>query len=282
MSSTASIPLLQIDTKYGGPYAGSSFEISPATADHFNQAAATATHVLDGEYVPFTAGDHFSIACPTIEMRRPEFIAAYQLLRAVIDDAHEITLSDYPRLYSTGLHDPGVIRGVPTYMPKSLMPDGFFGRSHRLQVFQGDVSIAGPVDRFFHSATSGVVFDQIEDAHGRLIVEMRGDLSALATRGEVVFFTDPAFGEPSGVTLVEPDGAARALDSDLLGWDRVGDTTLFLEWVAVGVHPVGRTATLELHFPNAASGLAAALYAGHTRETAFRVDATVLPGVHDQ
>jgi hypothetical protein len=271
--------LLHIDTKYGGPYAGSSFEISEAAADHFNRAAADAADVLLGEYRPFTPGECFSIACPTVAMARGAFIEAYQQLRAVLDDEIEIVLSDHPRLFSTGLTDPGVIRGVPTYIPKFTMPTEFFGRTHRLEVFQGDERIAGPTDRFFHTATSGVVFDQIEDAHGRLIVEMRGDLTPLATRGEIVFFTDPRFGEPVGVTLVEADGSARAIDWDLLGWDRVGDTTLFLEWTAVGVHPTGRTATLEIHLPNAATGLAVALYSGHTRDTAFRVDATVLPGM---
>jgi len=278
MAVDAAPPLIRIDEKYGGPYAGTSFEISPETADHFNRAALAASGVLDGEFVPFRPGDLFSIACPTADLERPAFIAAYQLLRAVIDDEFELTLHDHPRLYSTGLTDPGVIRGVPTYVPKSLMPEGFFGRTHRLEILQGTERIAGPVERFFHTSTSGVVFDQIEDAHGRLIVELRGDLSALAGRGDIVFFTDPAFGEPVGVTLVEADGSARQVDFDLLGWDRVGDTTLFLEWVAVGVHPVGRTATLELSFPKAGRGLAAALYSGHTRETAFRVDATVMPG----
>jgi hypothetical protein len=69
-----------------------------------------------------------------------------------------------------------------------------------------------------------------------------------------------------------------AIHYDLLGRDRVGDVDLFLEWVAVGIRPKGRSVVLELHFPNAATGLAAALYSGHTRETAYRVDATVLPG----
>ncbi|MGH2406504.1 MAG: hypothetical protein ACRDF7_00305 [Candidatus Limnocylindrales bacterium] len=277
MSTTGAPPILTIDTKYGGPYAGSSVEVSEAAAAHFNAAAANAAGVLPGEYVEFVAGDYFSIACPTLEMDRHDFIAAYQRLRAVIDDDVEIVLSDHPRLFSTGLDHPDVIRGVPTYIPKARMADGFFGRAHRLEVFQGDQRIAGPGERFFHSATSGVVFDQIEDAHGRLIVEMRGDLAPLARRGEVVFFTDPAFGEPTGVVLVESDGSAKTIGWDRLGWDRVGETTLFLEWVAVGVRPSGRSATLEVSFAKAATGLAVALYSGHTRDTAFRVDATVLP-----
>jgi hypothetical protein len=275
--ATSAVPTITIDTKYGGPYAGTSFEISAAAADHFNRAAAKASGVLPGEYVDFTPGDVFTVACPTLPLDRHAFIAAYQELRAVIDGTIEIHLADHPRLYSTGLQDPNVIRGVPTYIPKTTMPAGFFGRTHQLEVFQGDQRIAGPGERFFHSATSGVVFDQIEDAHGRLIVEMRGDLSVVAKRGEVVFFTDPVFGEPTGVSLVSPEGQAESVAWDPLGWDRVGDTTLFLEWVAVGIHPTGRTATLEIEFPKAASGLAVALYSGHTRSTAFRVDATVLP-----
>ena len=278
MSPTESLPVIEIDTKYGGPYAGSSFEISQAAADHFNRAAAGASGVLRGEWVPFDAGEVFSIACPTLDLARPAFVAAYQQLRAVFDGDSQIVLSAYPRLFSTGLRNPSVIRGVPTYVPKSVMPDGFFGRAHRFEVFQDETRIAGPTERFFHSATSGVVFDQIEDAHGKLIVEMRGDMAPLAKRGDVVFFTDPVFGEPTEVTLVESDGSARAIAFDLLGWDRVGETSLFLEWVAVGVHPAGRSATLEIAFPTPGTGLAVALYSGHTRETAFRVDATVLPG----
>jgi hypothetical protein len=156
------------------------------------------------------------------------------------------------------------------------MPDGFFGRPHTLEVFQDATRIFGPAERFFHSATSGAVFDQIEDGPGRLVVEIRGDLSVLAKRGEVVFFTDPAFGEPTAVIQLESDGAATPVDWNGLGWDRVGDRTLFLEWVAVGVRPKGPSVVLELHFPRPATGLAAALYAGHTRATAFRADARVL------
>ena len=223
MPTTDADPVLTIDTKYGGPYAGSSIEVSEAAAAHFNAAAANASGVLPGEYVPFAAGEYFSIACPTVEMDRHDFIAAYQQLRAVIDGEVEIVLSEHPRLYSTGLHDPSVIRGVPTYIPKARMADGFFGRSHQLEVFQGDQRIAGPGERFFHSATSGVVFDQIEDAHGRLIVEMRGDLARLATRGEVVFFTDPAFGEPTGVELVGADGTAETIA--WIRWAGTGSAT---------------------------------------------------------
>lgn len=270
--------VLRMDTKYGGPYAGSSFEISDRAAAHFNAVASGARGVLPGEYREFAAGDYFSISCPTEPMRRQAFVEAYQQLRAVLDDEIEIVLSDHPRLFSTVLSDRDAIRGVPTYIPKAIMPAGFFGRSHVLEVFNGGERLAGPADRFFHTPGTGVVFDQIEDGHGRLVVELRGDLSPLESRGEIVFFTDPSFGEPLGVTLVETDGSARDIGFDLLGWDRIGDATLFLEWTAVGVHPLGRTAVLELHFGRTGSGLAAALYSGHTRDTAFRVDATVLSG----
>jgi hypothetical protein len=269
---------IRVDTTYGGLYAGSSFEISEAVAAHFNRMADAATGVLPGEFRPFVAGDCFSIACPTLALSRPDFIEAYQTLRAVLDGETEILLSDHPRLLSTGLDDPGLIRGVPTYIPKDRMPDGFFGRAHSVELFEGEARIFGPVERFFHSPVSGPVFDQIEDGHGRLVVEIRGNLDVLAQRGEVVFFTDPAFGEPTSVVQVEADGSAWKVEWNRLGWDRVGDTTLFLEWVAVGVRPVGRSVVLELHFPTAATGLAAALFAGHTRDTAFRADATVLAG----
>jgi hypothetical protein len=42
------------------------------------------------------------------------------------------------------------------------------------------------------------------------------------------------------------------------------------------VAPRGERLVLEVHLPNRATGLAAALYSGHTRDTAFRPDATVL------
>jgi hypothetical protein len=272
------VALIQVDTKYGGLYAGTSFEISEAVAAHFNAAARDARGVLPGEFRAFGAGECFSIACPTVELSRPVFIAAYQRLRARIDDDTEIVLSDYPRLYSTGLTDSDVIRGVPTYIPKSVMPPAFFGRAHTVELYQGEARIFGPVERFFHTPTSGVVFDQIEDGHGRLVVEIRGNLAPLAERGQVVFFTDPAFGEPTGVVQVGAEGAAAAIEWRPLGWDRVGDTTLFLEWVAVEIRPTDRSVVLEISFPKSGVGLATALFSGHTRDTAFRVDATVLPG----
>jgi hypothetical protein len=283
MTSTASAAtprdhtLLRIDPKYGGVYAGTSFDISAAAADHFNAAAARAQGVLPGEFREFVPGQVFSIACPTTPAPRESFVAAYNRFRAVLDGTTEIRLSDHPRLFSTALDDPGAIRGVPSYIPKALLPDGFFGRTHTIEVFQDDVSIFGPAERFFHTATSGAVFDQIEDGHGRLVAEIRGDVQTLARRGEVVFFTDPAFGEPTAVVQLNDDGSSSAVSWDLLGRDRIGDVELFLEWVAVGIRPFGRSVVLEVHFPNAASGLAVALYSGHTRETAFRVDATVLP-----
>jgi hypothetical protein len=51
---------------------------------------------------------------------------------------------------------------------------------------------------------------------------------------------------------------------------------LFNEWVAVGIVPRGSPLVLEVHLPNRATGLAAAIYSGHTRDAAFRPDATVL------
>jgi hypothetical protein len=269
---------LQIDPKYGGVYAGTSLEVSSHAAAHFNRAADRANGVLPGEFREFAPGEYFSIACPTMPAPRAAFIAAYTRLRARIDGDLEVMLADHPHLFSTGMDDPDVIRGVPTYIPKSDMPADFFGRSHEVEILQAGESIFGPVERFFHTTSSGCVFDQIEDGHGRLVVEIRGDLSALARRGEVVLFTDPAFGRPTGVVQLNDDGSSTPIGWDLLGWDRVGDVTLFLEWVAVGITPTGRSVVLELHFPQPASGLAAALYAGHTRETAFRPDATVLPG----
>jgi hypothetical protein len=98
----------------------------------------------------------------------------------------------------------------------------------------------------------------------------------LARRGEIVVFADPAFGAPSGVVQLNDDGSSVALDWRPLVVVRVGDVTLFNEWVVLGIAPRGERLVLELRFPNKATGLAAALYSGHTRDTAFRADATIL------
>jgi hypothetical protein len=92
----------------------------------------------------------------------------------------------------------------------------------------------------------------------------------------VVFFTDPTFGEPTGVAQLNDDGSSVPLTYTLLGRDYVGDRMLFNEGVVTGVAPRGPTLVLELVFPRPGTGLAAALYSGHTRATAFRADATVL------
>jgi hypothetical protein len=269
-------PELEIDLTYGGVYAGTSFEFSPAMAGHFNAAAERANGVLPGEFVPFAAGECFSISCPTRPLPRPVFIAAYDQLRAVLDGELEIHLGDYPHLLSAGVEDVETLRGVPTYIPKSVMPEGFFGRAHSVEVFQGERRVFAPAERFFHTPRSGAIFNHIENGIGRLVVEVHGNLEVLARRGEVVFFTDPAFGDPVGVTQVGEDGDARVVDFAMLGRDRVGDVMLFNEWTAVGIVPGASPLVLELHFPNPGSGLAAALYSGHTRDAAFRPDASVL------
>lgn len=266
----------EVDLTFGGVYAGTSFEFSPAVAAHFNEAAARARGVLPHEFVAFSPGTAVSVACPTLPLARPDFIAAYSRLHVVLDGVLDIALRDHPHLFSAHPERHEELRGVPTYLPESLFPEGFLGRSHALELVLDGSRVFGPADRFFHTATSGALFNQIEDAPGRLVLEVRGDLDVLARRGEVVFFTDPAFGEPTAVIQLEEGGASVPLDWHLLGRDRVGDVMLFNEWVAVGVRPRGDRLVLELHFPNRATGLAAALYSGHTRDTAFRPDATVL------
>ena len=270
------VSLLEIDRTYGGVYAGTSFEFSQGVADHFNAAAANAGELLPGEFRPFVAGKVFSIACPIIPVPRADFIAAHRRLRAVIDGEHEIRLTEHPHIFASDPNRDGFGKGVPTYIPKSLMPEGFFGRTHSLEVFQGNERIFGPVDRFFHTESSGAIFNQIEDAPGKLVLEVRGDLAVLAQRGEIVFFTDPAFGEPTRVVQVEEDGSSQALEWRMLGRDQIGDRMVFNEWVAVGVAPRGPSLVVEVHLPNRGKGLAAALYSGHTRDTAFRSDAEVL------
>jgi hypothetical protein len=270
--------LLQIDRTYGGVYAGTSFEFSERIADHFNAAAAAGGELLPGEFTPFSAGLVFSIACPIIPVPREHFIAAHRQFRAVIDGEHELRLTEYPHVFGDDPKQPGLGfgKGAPTYIPKSVMPDGFFGRPHSIELFQGDDSIFGPVDRFFHTETSGAIFNQIEDAPGKLVLEVRGKLDVLAQRGEIVFFTDPAFGEPTQVAQVSESGSSKVLEWRPLGSDRIGNRMVFNEWVAVGVAPSGPSLVVEVHLPNRAVGLAAALYSGHTRDTAFRSDAEVL------
>lgn len=265
-----------IDTTYGGVYAGSSFEISDATARHFNDVAARATGVLPDEFVPLTPGLKFTVACPSVPMPRADYIRAWNRLRVVIDGEHEIRLAEYPRLYAGDVDDIDTLRGVPTYIPKSTFPTDFFGRTHSVELFQDDEHVFGPVERFFHTETSGAIFDHIEDAPGKLVLEVRGNLDVLAKRGEIVFFTDPAFGEPTAVVQVNDDGSEQALEWHMLGHDRIGDMVVFDEWVAVGVHPRGATLVVEVHLPQRATGVACALYSGHTRAMAYRADATVL------
>jgi len=270
-------PLLEVDTTYGGIYAGTSFEFSQDVADHFNGAARRAGHVLPGEYVPFEAGEYFSIACPmAASYPREEFVAAYGQLRARVDGELEFVLADHPRLFSNSTEDWRRIRAVPTYIRKSEVPEGFFGAVHRVELFQGDAPLFGPVERFFHTATSGCVFSHIEDAPGKLVVEVGGNLDALARTRMVVFFTDPVFGEPLGATQVNEDRSIVPLPYTLLGKDHVGDLMLFNEGLVRGVSARESRVVLELYFAQKGTGLAAALYSGHTRDTAFRTDATVL------
>jgi hypothetical protein len=276
VAAPAALRRFAVDEAYGGLYAGTSLEFSGPVADHLNATAAAATGVLPYEFVPFAPGVHVSVACPTVPLARPSFIADYARLRVTFDGSFAVVLRDHPHLFSAHPEDPELLRGVPTYIPTSILPDGFVGRSHSVELFLDEERIFGPAERFFHTPTSGALFNQIEDAPGGLVLEVRGDLAVLARRGEVVFFTDPAFGEPATVVQLEEGGAAIPLDWRLLGRDRVGSATLFNEWVAVGVQPRSERLVIEVRLPRAGTGLAAALFSGHTRDTAFRVDATVL------
>jgi hypothetical protein len=274
-SALGSGPRFEIDTKYGGVYAGTSFEFSADVAAHYNEAARAASGVLPGEFLPFEPGLYCSIACPSTGLPREQFIQAYHQLRVRLDSERELRLGEFPRLFSAHPRDAGILRGVPTYIPKTQFPDDFFGQAHTLELFQGAVSIFGPVQRFFHTTTSGSIFQQLEDGPGRLVVEIVGDLSILERVGQVVFFTDPAFGEPTGAAQLFDDGSSAALQYDLLGKDHVGDTMLFNEGVVVDVKPRGPRAVVELYFPHKGTGLAGALFSGHTRDLAYRARATV-------
>jgi hypothetical protein len=276
VDGTAVKPVIQVDLTYGGMYAGTSFDISPQVADHFNAVARRANGMLEGEWVDLTPGLKTSFACPTVPMTRADFIRAWNRLHVVLDGELEIWLHDHPRLFSAHPDDLELYRGVPTYVPRDVFPAGFHGRPHTLELFQDDTRIFGPVERFFHTETSGAVFNQIEDAPGKLVLEVRGDLKVLALKGEIVFFTDPIFGVPDGVTQINDDGSSVRLDWTMLGHDRTGDVVTFYEWVATGVQARGSSIVVEVTFPGRGTGLAAALYSGHTRDAAFRADASVL------
>lgn len=270
-------PILEIDLTYGGIYAGTSFEFSPQVAQHFNDAADGADDVLDGEFVPFEPGDYFSIACPLASAYpREAFVAAYAQLSVVVDGSRRLRLAAYPRLVSNDPADVSLIRAVPTYIPKLEMPDGFFGHAHTIELFQGERSIFGPVQRFFHTNQSGLLFNQLEDGHGCLVADVGGELDTRVRSDLFVFFTDPTFGEPTGAAQVADDGETTVLPYRLLGKDHVGCVMLFNEGVVSGVAPREGRAVVELYLPERGVGLAAVLYSGHTRDTAFRVDARVL------
>ena len=278
MTAAAPSPaMLRVDTTYGGMYAGTSFEFSQSVADHFNRAAERAGEVLAGEYVRFEPGAYFSIATPMAESYpREEFVASYQDLWARIDGTTNLRLASYPRLFSNSNADWRRIRAVPTYVPKSELPAEFFGAVHQVELLQGDRPLFGPVPRLFHTPTSGCLFSHIEDGPGKLVVEVVGNLEALERTGTIVVFSDPVFGEPLGVAQVHEDRSVVPLAYTLLGRDHVGDLMVFNEGLVRGVTARGPRVVIELYFRERGTGLAAALYAGHTRDLAFRTDATVL------
>jgi len=263
------------DATLGGLHAGTSIEFSPELAARYNAIAAGATGVLPGEFREFAAGEHFSIAITWNPTPRETFISEYGRLRVVLDGSHEIRLSDHPRLFSYSPDDPNVVKGAPTYIPKSAVPGDFFRKTHRVELFHDETPLFGPVERFFHSPRSGVIYNLIEDGPGKLVLEIQGNFAYLEKRGHVVFFTDPVFGEPTGVVQLEPRGMAIPCHWEMLGRDRIGDAPVFNEWLA-RVEPLGKSMVLEVSFANKGIGVAGAVYGGHTRETAYRVDARVI------
>ena len=262
------------NAKLGGLHAGTSIEFSRELAAQYNAAAAAASNVAEGEFVEFAPGQYFSIAITWKETPKATFIAEYGQLRVLIDGSQEIRLADHPRLFSYSVNNPDHVQGSPTYIQKSLMPSDVFPRAHTVELFHNDVSLFGPVERFFHSPRSGAIYNLVEDGPGRLVFEVQGNLEYIAKRGHVIFFSDPAFGEPTSVVQLEPKGMAIPCSWEMLGRDRIGDTHLFNEWLA-RVEPLGKSMVLEVSFPNVGRGVAAAIYGGHTRDTAYRVDARV-------
>ena len=262
------------DATLGGLHAGTSIEFSRELAAHYNSARARAGSVLPGEFVEFAAGEYFSIAITWKATPKATFIPEYGRLRIVIDGTHELRLADHPRLFSYLVDQPDLVQGSPTYIPKSLLPADFFRKTHSVEVFHGQNSLFGPVERFFHSPRSGAIYNLIEDGPGKLVLEVQGNFEYIAKRGHVIFFTDPVFGEPTGVVQLEPKGMSMPCAWEMLGRDRIGDVPLFNEWLAK-VEPLGKSLILEVSFAKTGRGLAGAVYGGHTRDLAYRVDARV-------
>ncbi len=259
----------------GGLHAGTSIEFSAALAAHYNAVAAKAPALVPDEFVEFVPGEYSSIAITWKQTPKAAFLPEYGRLRVVIDGSHELRLADHPHLLSFAVDRPDHVQGSPTYIPKSRLPGDFFRKAHTVELFHDEAHLFGPVERFFHSPRSGVIYNLIEDGPGKLVVEVQGNFEHLAKRSHVIFFTDPVFGEPTSVVQLEPKGMAMPCAWEMLGIDRIGDTPIFNEWLA-RVEPRGKTMVLEVSFANPGQGVAGAVYGGHTRDTAYRVDARVL------
>ena len=199
-----------------------------------------------------------------------------------IDDEIEIIAPRPSAPVLDGLADPGVIRGVPTYIPKSLMPEDFFGRKHRLEILQGDQRIAGPVERFFHTVDVG---RRLRPDRGRpRAADRRAARRPLGARRR---------GATSCSSPIRPSANRSASASSSLTARRARSTSTCSDGTASATPRCSSSGSPSASIPRAGRrrssspsrsrrrGLAAALYSGHTRDTAFRVDATVLPGAVD-
>ena len=145
---------------------------------------------------------------------------------AMIDDEIKIRSADHPRLYSTGLTEPGVIRGVPTYIPKALdARRGSSGGPHGWRRYQdGDVQVAGPSraasstpPRRRHARHGSRTSPQPAHRRGARRRSRRCRRAAASSSSPT-----RSFGEPTGVnpssSLMARAGAGSSCD--LLGWDQ--------------------------------------------------------------
>ena len=173
-------------------------------------------------------------------------------------------------------------------LPRAELPDGP-GR-HRLGLMVAGRELGTPIELSLPVAAAGTVIDHIEDGLGRLIIEIRGDLGALAATGEVTIVSAPAFGPLTASAQLLPAAETRPLRIRYGGHAQRGSVDLFDTWTLSGVRAAVSPVVLEIRFATRGTGLAGAFLGGRpaepcradspalgwTRDLAFRADATVL------
>ncbi|HEX5451213.1 MAG TPA: hypothetical protein VFW86_02375 [Candidatus Limnocylindrales bacterium] len=201
------------------------------------------------------------------------FAAAFGRLTLRIDGEIELRPAEHPSLL-LARDDRRVGHGAWTWIAASALPPDWFGQPHSLEIRDDDTALFGPVERFVADRASGPILDHLEDDQGRLILEIRADPDAPAAG--ITFLTDLAFGHPTSVAELEPEGAARPLGWHPLGVAMVGGEPLGQVWKTEAFRPRHPRVVLAIRLPRPGRGVALALTDGFVRDAALRVDATVL------